>query len=59
MPRLLAECNRVLAPGGLILHKNPTLVGITDFGDTNALANSYIDGFTGAAATSGIAVNPS
>ncbi|MFA9205012.1 MAG: hypothetical protein ACEQSH_01005, partial [Bacteroidia bacterium] len=47
------------SPGGLLLHKNSTLVGITDFGDTNALANSYVDGGPPAAATTGIAVNPS
>lgn len=46
------------SPGGLLLHKNSTLVGITDFGDTNGLANTYIDGGTVTAATSGIAVNP-
>lgn len=47
------------SPGGLLLHKNSTLVGITDFGDTNALANSYVDGGAPTAATTGIAVNPS
>lgn len=47
------------SPGGLFLFKQCILLGITDYGDTNGLANSYIDGFTGAAATSGIAVNPS
>ncbi len=45
--------------GGLILFKQCVLIGITDYGDTLALANSYIDGLTGDAATSGIAVNPS
>lgn len=47
------------SPGGLLLFNRSVLVGITDYGDTNGLANSYIDGLTGAAATSGIAVNPS
>lgn len=47
------------SPGGLILFKQCILLGIGEYGDTNGLANSYIDGFTGAAATSGIAVNPS
>lgn len=47
------------SPGGLLMFKQCVLLGITDYGDTNGLANSYIDGFTGAAATSGIAVNPS
>lgn len=47
------------SPGGLMLFKQCILLGIGEYGDANALANSYIDGFTGAAATSGIAVNPS
>jgi hypothetical protein len=47
------------SPGGLIIFKQCILLGIGEYGDANALANSYIDGFTGAAATSGIAVNPS
>lgn len=47
------------SPGGLILMKNPTLVGITDFGDTNGLANTYVDGGAPTAASTGIAVNPS
>lgn len=46
------------SPGGLLLMKNCTLLGITDFGDTNALANTYVDSPTITAATSGIAVNP-
>lgn len=47
------------SPGGLMLFKSPTLVGITDFGDANGLANSYVDGGAPTAATTGIAVNPS
>lgn len=47
------------SPGGLLLHKNSTLVGITDFGGANGLANSYVDGGAPTAATTGIAVNPS
>ena len=47
------------SPGGLLLMKDCTLVGITEFGDTNALANTYVDGASVVAATSGIAVNPS
>jgi len=47
------------SPGGLMIFKQCILLGIGEYGDTNGLANSYIDGFTGAAATSGIAVNPS
>ena len=46
------------SPGGLILMKNPTLVGITDFGDTNGLANIFVDGGAPTAATTGIAVAP-
>lgn len=46
--------------GGLILYKDCTLVGITDFGsDATTLALSYVDGASVVAATSGIAVNPS
>lgn len=47
------------ATGGALMFKQCVLLGIGEYGDTIALANSYIDGFTGAAATSGIAVNPS
>lgn len=47
------------SPGGLLLMKDCTLVGIGEFGDTNGLANTYIDGGTVTAASSGIAVNPS
>lgn len=47
------------SPGGLLLHKNSTLVGITEFGDTNGLANSYVDGGAPTAGSTGIAVNPS
>ena len=46
------------APGGGIFYKDCTLLGITDFGDTNALTVSYVDGGTVTAATSGIAVKP-
>lgn len=46
------------SPGGLLFHKDSTLVGITEYGDTNGLANTYIDAGTVTAATSGIAVNP-
>lgn len=46
--------------GGLLLFKNCTLVGITDFGtDATSLAQIYVDGAPPTAATSGIAVNPS
>ena len=46
--------------GGLLLMKDCTLVGITEFGtDANSLGQIYVDGGTVTAATSGIAVNPS
>jgi len=54
---VLASCTTASA-GGLFLFKNCTKVGITKFGDTNALAASYIDGAAPTAATSGMAVNP-
>ncbi len=46
------------APGGLMLFKSCTLIGMTKFGDTNALANSYVDGGPPTAATTGLALNP-
>lgn len=47
------------APGGLILLKSCTSVGATKWGDTNFLANSYVDGGAPTAGTSGLGVNPS
>lgn len=47
------------APGGLILLKSCTSVGATKWGDTNFLANSYVDGGAPTAATTGLGVNPS
>jgi len=45
--------------GGLILMKNPTLVGITEFGtDATSRGQIYVDGAAPTAGTSGIAVNP-
>lgn len=45
--------------GGLLLFKQSVLVGITEYGtDATTRGLCYIDGLTGAAATSGIAVNP-
>lgn len=46
------------SPGGLLLHKDSTLVGISKFGDTNGLANTYVDGAPPVNSTSGLAVNP-
>lgn len=47
------------SPGGLLLFKSCTAVGMTKWGGTNALANSYVDGGAPTAATTGLAVNPS
>lgn len=45
--------------GGLLLMKDATLVGITEFGtDATTRGQIYIDGGTPTAATTGIAVNP-
>lgn len=45
--------------GGLLLMKDCTLVGITEFGtDATTRGQIYVDGGTVTAATSGIAVNP-
>lgn len=45
--------------GGLLMMKNCTLVGVTEYGtDVTTRGQVYIDGGTVTAATSGIAVNP-
>ena len=45
--------------GGLLLMKNCTMVGITEFGtDATTRGQVYVDGAAPTAATSGIAVNP-
>lgn len=45
--------------GGLLMMKDCTLVGITEFGtDATSRGQIYIDGGTVTAATSGVAVNP-
>lgn len=45
--------------GGLVIFKDNTLVGITDFfSDATTAAQMYIDGAAPTAATSGLAVNP-
>ena len=45
--------------GGLLLMKDCTLVGITEFGtDATTRGQIYVDGASVVAATSGIAVNP-
>lgn len=47
------------SPGGLLMLQRCSSIGSTKWGDTNALANTYVDGGAPAAATSGLAVNPS
>lgn len=49
------------SPGGLLEMKSCTFIGngSTNWGDTNALANMYVDGGSPTAATNGNAVNPS
>ena len=47
------------APGGLLLIKNSMTVGATKWGDTNALANSYVDMPVVSAAAGGLGLNPS
>ncbi|NBU02665.1 MAG: hypothetical protein EBT41_12250, partial [Betaproteobacteria bacterium] len=45
--------------GGLLLFKDCTMVGITEFGsDATTLGQIYVDGASVVAASSGIAVNP-
>lgn len=46
------------SPGGLLLLQQCSAIGLTKWGDTNALANTYVDGAPPTAATSGLAVNP-
>ena len=48
------------SPGGLLLMDRCTLIGntSTNRGDTNALANRYVNGGSPTAATNGIALNP-
>jgi len=47
------------APGGLLLMNQCVSLGITEWGDTNGLANTYVNMSAPTAATGGIAVNPS
>lgn len=47
------------SPGGLLLMNQCSMLGITDWGDTNGLANTYVNMSAPTAATGGIAVNPS
>lgn len=47
------------SPGGLIMLQQCMSIGATKFGDTNFLANSYIDMAAVSAAAGGLGVNPS
>lgn len=47
------------SPGGYVVVKSCTTVGATKWGDTNFLANSYVDGGAPTAASTGLGVNPS
>lgn len=47
------------SPGGLMMVKDCTVIGATKWGDTNALANTYVDGGPPTAGTTGIGINPS
>jgi hypothetical protein len=47
------------SPGGLLLFNTPTvLIGITDYGDANGLANSFVRQSGASAATEGIGIAP-
>lgn len=46
------------SPGGMVIFKDCAMVGITKFGDTNGLANSYIDMPAVSAAAGGLMVAP-
>lgn len=47
------------SPGGMVIFKNCAMVGVTKFGDTNGLANSYLDMPAVSAAAGGLMLNPS
>lgn len=47
------------SPGGMLVFKDCISIGSTKFGDTNALANSYIDMAAVSASAGGLGVNPS
>lgn len=48
-----------VSPGGLLNFRSSAMIGITKFGDTNALANSYVDMPVISAAAGGLELNPS
>jgi len=47
------------SPGGMVIFKDCAMVGVTKFGDTNGLANSYIDMPAVSASAGGLMANPS
>jgi len=47
------------SPGGLLHYKDCSMIGIGEWGDTNGLANSYVDMPAPSASAGGLAVNPS
>jgi hypothetical protein len=47
------------SPGGYVLMQQCTSVGATKWGDTNFLANCYVDGGPPTAGTTGLGINPS
>lgn len=47
------------SPGGYVVMKSCTTIGATKWGDTNFLANTYVDGGAPTAASTGLGVNPS
>ena len=47
------------SPGGLVIFKDCASIGATKFGDTNFLANSYIDMAAVSDSAGGLGVNPS
>ena len=47
------------APGGAIIFKDCSMIGVTKFGDTNGLANSYLDMAAVSGSAGGLMVVPS
>jgi hypothetical protein len=47
------------SPGGLLSFVDCPMIGITEYGDTNGLANSYVNMAAPSASAGGIMVNPS
>lgn len=47
------------SPGGMLVFSYCTVIGVTDFGDANGLANSFVDMAAPSASAGGIGVAPS